>query len=132
MSGINEWCFACGPKNPIGLKLECKEQDNKYIAYFISKPEHQSYNHTVHGGIISTLIDEVTAGYINIKTGLPAFTAKLEVRFRQHTPIGEKLLIQGWIVRHKGRLFELEASVTLPDGTITAQGNVKVMTTGET
>lgn len=132
MSGLNEWCFACGPKNPIGLKLKCMEQDNRYIAYFTPQPEHQSYHGTMHGGLISTLIDEITAGYINMKTGRPAFTARLETRFRQHTPIGEKLLIQGWVVRRKGRLFEMAATVSLPDGTITAEGKAKVMIIEET
>ena len=29
------WCFGCGKENPIGLKLDMKEIDGVWTAYFI-------------------------------------------------------------------------------------------------
>lgn len=127
MSEKHSWCFACGSDNPIGLKLEFKEENDKYITEFTPGPEHQSYNGMVHGGIISTLLDEVMGRYINIKTGKNAFTARLEVRYRHHTPINQPLKIVGSIERKKGRLYEMKAVIQLPDGNVTAEGKAKIL-----
>jgi len=125
MDDRNQWCFACGRLNPIGLKLEFTEQDDKYISTFTAGPEHQGYDNIVHGGIVSTLLDEITARYIYHK-GLNAVTARLEVRYRRPTPIGQKLTITGWITNQRGRLYELAGKIELPDGTVTAEAKATV------
>lgn len=126
---LNEWCFACGRKNPCGLKLEFEEQEDTYITHFTGEPQHQGYDNIMHGGIVSTLLDEVMARYIYAK-GMNAVTAKLEVKYAKPTPIGVPLLVKGRIIRHRGPIYEMEGSVELPDGTVTAQGLAKVFVTG--
>ncbi|MDF2571768.1 MAG: ThioeSPTERase superfamily protein [Sporomusa sp.] len=130
MKQSNQWCFACGPLNPIGLKLKFREENNTYVANFIPGPEHQSYDGIVHGGLISTLLDEIMAGYLYAK-GLTAVTAKLEVRFRHPTPIGQELTVSGWIAGQRGKMYELAGKVTLPDGTVTAEGKATVAIKGD-
>ncbi len=116
----NEWCFGCGRLNPIGLKLVCAQEGDKYIAKFTAGPEHQSYDHVVHGGIISTLLDEITGRYLYVQ-GMDAVTARLEVRYRQPTPIGRELTITGWIVGRRAHLYEMAGKIELDDGTVTAE-----------
>lgn len=130
MDDINDWCFACGPRNPIGLKLKFREENDTYLSDFTPGPEHQSYNGIMHGGLISTLLDEIMARYLYAK-GLNAVTAKLEVRYRQPTPIGENLTISGWIVNKKGSMYELAGKISLPDGTVTAEGKSMVAIKGD-
>lgn len=120
-----EWCFGCGPLNPIGLKLSFSEQDDTYITHFTGQNIHQGYDGIMHGGIVSTLLDEIMARYLYEK-GMDAVTARLEVRFIKPTPINVPLLLKGRVLRSKGRLFEMEGTVELPDGTVTAQGSAKV------
>jgi acyl-coenzyme A thioesterase PaaI-like protein len=129
-SGRNQWCFACGPLNPIGLKLKFLVEDDKYITKFTAGPEHQSYDGVVHGGIISTLLDEIMAGYPLTK-GLEAVTGRLEIRYRQATPIGQELTATGWMTKKRGKFIELASTLTLPDGTITAEGKASVMVVRE-
>lgn len=126
----NQWCFACGRRNPIGLKLQFRERGDVYQSSFVPGREHQGYDGMVHGGIISTLLDEITAGYIYAK-GIKAVTARLEVRFRQPTPIGVVLTIEGKIVAQRGRLYETAGTVKLPDGSVTAEAKATIMATGE-
>ncbi len=121
-----QWCFACGPQNPFGLKLVFAEEENTYISNFTGQAEHQGYDGIMHGGIVSTLLDEIMARYLYAK-GMDAVTARLEIRFIKPTPIGVPLLIKGWIVRSKGRFFETKGTVELADGTVTAQGAAKVL-----
>lgn len=121
----NQMCFACGVNNPIGLKLKFREEKDTYIAEFTAGAEHQSYDGIVHGGIISTLLDEVMAGYIHAR-GHNAVTARLDVRFKKPTPIGEPLTITGKIISQRGNMIELSGAIELSDGTITAQGKATV------
>lgn len=117
---IDGMCFACSKDNPIGLKLDFIEEEDKYITHFTGQPEHQSYNGIVHGGIISTILDEVQGRFLYIK-GLNAVTAKLEIKYRKPTPIGEKLTIVGWIEKKRGKIYETAAQMCLSDGTVTAE-----------
>ena len=125
MEPINQWCFGCGKENPMGLHLTFEEQGENYITTFTAGPEHQGYDGIMHGGLVSTILDEVMAGSLYAK-GLNAVTAKLEVRFRKPTPIGQQLTIIGKIVGKRGNMYELVGEITLPDGTITAQGKATV------
>jgi len=126
MSKLYTWCFACGPDNPIGLKLKFREENGQYIANFTAGPEHQGYDGILHGGIVSTLLDEIMTRY-PYHLGFHTVTARLEVRFLKPTPIGVQLTVVGWIVKQKGRLFELRGEVRLPDGTVTAEGQAAAM-----
>jgi len=121
----NQWCFACGPQNPFGLKLSFSEENDTYISHFTGLPQHQGYDGIMHGGIVSTLLDEIMARYLYAK-GLKAVTARLEIRYLKPTPLGVPLLIKGRISGQKGKIFETAGSIEMPDGTITAQGTAKV------
>ena len=52
-------CFACGPKNPYGLKLKFIEEKNTVKTTFKCTKEYQGFPGYTHGGIITTIIDEV-------------------------------------------------------------------------
>ena len=121
----NSNCFVCGKNNPIGLKLKFREENNKYLADFIPTTNYQGYDGVLHGGIVSTLIDEITTGYMYYK-GYKAVTAKLEVRFRRPTPIGEKLTVQGEVINQKGKMVEMLGKIILADGSVTAEGKTIV------
>lgn len=130
MDESNQWCFACGPRNPIGMKLSFREEENRYLTTFVPGPEHQGYDGIMHGGLVSTLLDEVMARYLHAQ-GLNAVTARLEVRFRQPTPIGQELTISGWITGQRGKMYELAGKITLPDGTVTAEGKAIIAIKGD-
>jgi acyl-coenzyme A thioesterase PaaI-like protein len=130
MEERNQHCFACGIKNPIGLKLKFKEEGDTYTSVFTGGEEHQGYDGIIHGGIISTLLDEIMARYIYHK-GFTAVTAKLDVRYRKPTPINTELKIIGRIDSQKRSLYDMSAEIRLPDGTVTAEGKALVKVLGE-
>ena len=53
-------------------------------------------------------------------------TARLNIRYREKTPVGVPLKIRGWIMSQKGKFIDMAASVTLPDGTVSAEGTAKM------
>lgn len=55
---LDGYCFACGPTNPSGLRMEFYvEEDCLYSESFI-REEHQGWMDIAHGGIVSTILDE--------------------------------------------------------------------------
>ncbi len=130
MEERNHWCFACGKLNPIGLQLEFEQVGEEYRTTLTPKQEHQGYDGIMHGGLVSTVLDEVMAGYI-YALGFNAVTARLEVRYRKPTPIGEPLTATARIVQKRGRMYEMAGEIRLPDGTVTAEGKATVMAAKE-
>lgn len=120
-------CFGCGRDNPIGLKLDMKLDGDRCVAYFTPKAEHESYGDRMHGGLTSTLLDEVMGDYVFRKAGKPAYTAQLEIRFRSAIRIGETVKVEGWPEVHRGRLFIMKGKITHADGTPAAEAKAEMM-----
>ena len=117
-------CFGCGP---IGLKLDMKMEGDHCVAYFTPKAEHESYGDRMHGGLTSTLLDEVMGDYVFRIAGKPAYTARLEIRFRSAIRIGETVKVEGWPEVHRGRLFIMKGKITHADGTPAAEAKAEMM-----
>ena len=100
-------CFACGKDNPIGLRIEFHVDGDICTAEFTPDTNHVGWEDTVHGGIIYSALDDVTANVL-YKKGLKAHTARCEIRYRQPTRVGETLKLKGWIEKQKGRLVVLK------------------------
>ena len=119
-------CFACGQNNPVGLKLKFNIISNQFIAKTIVDKNYQSYGSIVHGGILTTMLDEAMGGYL-FQTGEPAFTGRLEVRFRRPTPTGVPITIRGWVVNRKRNIVEMKSEITLEDGSVSCEANARMV-----
>jgi len=116
-------CFACGPDNPIGLKLKPVHDGEKVCAEFTPGEYHQGWDNAVHGGILYTLLDEVAAYAILCHGIYFGVTAKSNVRFKQVAPINEPIHISAWVTKVTKRLVETEGVLRLKDDTIVAEGS---------
>ena len=122
MSNNDAYCFACGKGNPIGLKLDFTMKGGKCVAQKVISREYQGYEGIVHGGILTTMLDESMVKCLVLAGGEQAVTAKLEIRYRQPTPVGEMLTISGWEESRKKNFVRMRAAIALSDGTVTAEG----------
>lgn len=116
-------------KNPYGLQVNPEVIDSGAAVHIeCTPPEHmQGWANILHGGIISTLLDEAIT-HIGIGTyNGPAVTAQLEVRFRKPAPIGVKLYVSAERIKVSRRLIEAKAEIKLGDNTVIATGTGKVM-----
>src|SRR3972149_9782925 len=116
-------CFVCGEKNSGGLRLlfEIDQEKQTLKTAFVASPMYQGWDGIVHGGIISTLLDEATAKLV-YELGYRAVTASLEVRFKKPAPILEPLQVYGEITEVSKRLIRAKARIVRKDGTILAEG----------
>ena len=103
-------CFACGQDNPIGLKIHFDVDGDVCTARFTPNENHVGFQDTVHGGIIYTALDDVTANIL-YQQGRKAHTARCEVRYRQAARVGEELKLKGWIENERRRLVILKGEV---------------------
>ncbi|MCK5182511.1 MAG: HAD-IA family hydrolase [Dehalococcoidia bacterium] len=117
------FCFACSQENPIGLKLKPAQDGDKVTAEFTAGKFHQGWDNVIHGGILYTLLDEVTA-YAMLCHGIElGVTAKSEIRFKQVAPINEPIKASAWVTKLTKRLVETKGVLTLKDDTIIVDGN---------
>jgi len=123
VENIARFCFACSQENPIGLKLKPFQDGNKVTAQFTAGKFHQGWDNVIHGGILYTLLDEVTA-YAMLCHGIElGVTAKSEIRFKQVAPVNEPIKASAWVTKLTKRLVETEGVLTLKDDTIICEGN---------
>lgn len=104
-------CFGCGERNPIGLRLAFYRLDGAVEAEFTARPEHQGYIGYVHGGIIAALLDEAMSWAVIAATKRLMVTARMELSFRAPVPVGERLVIRGWVEEDRGRLVRARAEL---------------------
>lgn len=109
-------CFACGKDNPDGLHLEF-EPDGDGVRTSVTFPgKFQGYQDIVHGGLVSTVLDETMVTLLN-RMGYLALTAELSVRFREPVHVGEKIDVGARLVEKRGKVFKVEARAVRSDGT---------------
>ena len=116
-------CFVCGRANSIGLHMHFyTESDGCVVADYVPREEHQGYPGVMHGGLLTTMLDELI-GRTAIAGDLWCMTAKLELRFRKPVPIGEPLKLKGEITKKTGRLLEGRGEIRLADGSLAVEAH---------
>jgi acyl-coenzyme A thioesterase PaaI-like protein len=119
-------CFICGLENPVGLRLRIYQTEPGVIETTYTAPDHfQGYPGVLHGGIVATILDEVSG---RAQMGDPSsprfmFTAKLEVKYRKNVPTGKPLKIIGKVGRSKGKMAEGWAGIYDEQGELLAEAN---------
>ena len=119
-------CFICGVENPVGLKLNIYESHPGVVETTFTAPDHfQSYPGILHGGIVATILDEISGRSLMGDPSKPRFmfTGKLEVKYRKNVPTGKPLRIIGKAGKSRGRMAEAWAGIYDSEGTLLAEAN---------
>lgn len=120
-------CFGCGRLNRHGLQLTFypNEDGNGVWTRFLPTDAFEGYGGIIHGGILSTILDEVMAWSL-YRQQTWAVTGQLTTRFRKPVMVGEAVRAIGTIVNDRGRVIEMRGEirreaddVVLADGTAT-------------
>jgi uncharacterized protein (TIGR00369 family) len=118
------YCFACSPHNPVGLQLSFVETDEGVESVWNPKQYYEGYPGVIHGGILSTLIDEVAAWTLYIKGECSGVTSRLNVKYAK--PVSSQ---QEHVVI-KGKMREIKRSLAFIDVQIINETG-EVCTSGE-
>lgn len=125
---INPWhgledqgynCFGCAPSNPYGLKMEFYEDGDDVVSYWHPSDNFQGWLHTLHGGIQSTIIDEIAMWVIARKLQTSGMTTNLNVKFRKPVPTGE-----GVTIEVRSHIREMKRNFAILKASIMYEGEV--------
>ena len=99
----NHNCFACGPANPHGLHMTF-QSDGQVVVSRLTVPDYlRGWNNMVHGGIISTILDEVMswAAIHLIKSVI--VTRKMSVDFLKPVFVDQQLTAKARVTEIRSR-----------------------------
>ncbi|HOL70511.1 MAG TPA: PaaI family thioesterase [Bryobacteraceae bacterium] len=112
---LNSACVVCGAGNPTGLRLRFHCSPHEVSAQWRPTAAWESFQGVIHGGIITTVLDEAMSKAI-IARGCEALTAELRVRFRKQVSPGDALCVRGWVVEKRKRRILAEAVLSFENG----------------
>jgi uncharacterized protein (TIGR00369 family) len=114
-------CFACGPRNPYGLKLHFERDGDRIVSRFTALEEYQGFPGYLHGGIITALLDEVMSRVSIVNQNRWSMTAGIDVHFRKPVFIGQEVTAVAEHLESNRRVVTAQAELVLPDGTVAAK-----------
>ena len=88
-------CFACGTANPIGLNLNFYRLGDTVCSDITLGRSYEGWENLVHGGIISTLLDEVMSWTIIYFKKVFFVTRKMDVKYIKPVKVGMPLTVKG-------------------------------------
>ncbi len=119
-------CVVCCPSNGHGLGLVFRVAGDGVVeASFSCDTVFQGYPATLHGGVVSTLLDGAMTNCL-FAHGHAAMTVELGVRFRHPVDTDNPALVRAWITSSTRPMHEL-AGELIQDGQIKATAKARFL-----
>jgi len=114
---INPWsgkegynCFGCAKNNESGVKMDFYEDGDEIVSVWRPEPQFQGWVNTLHGGIQSVLLDEISAWAILRKLQTTGVTSKMEMRYLKSISTNDpRLTLRASIQEVKRNIVIVEA-----------------------
>jgi uncharacterized protein (TIGR00369 family) len=117
-------CFGCAPDNPIGLHMEFFEDGDSVVSFWQPGEHLQGWVGVLHGGIISTLIDETAGWVVTRKLQAAGMTARLNVAYHQPITSTEvQITVRGTLKELRRSLAVIHVTVENAHGKVCAEGD---------
>lgn len=108
-------CMICGENDSLQLRFTADE--NGVMARFQADSTWQGFQGTLHGGMISTLLDAAMTHCL-FHHGVEAVTADLHVRFLKPVPCTELLTLRARLVGQRRHIYDLSAELSCTEGVV--------------
>ncbi len=120
-------CMVCGRDNPAGLHLSLFVETETSVVQvrYTPLPQHIGFQGIVHGGVISTVIDEAMVWAATWAGKRFCLCGELSVRFRSPARIGRPLLCRASVETARSRLVQTLAELTDEAGNLVAEATGK-------
>ncbi len=121
-------CFCCSGKNPIGLKLNFwyHEGDKTVETRWLPEIYYQGYPGVLHGGIQSTIMDEVASWCIYVLEGTAGVTHSMEVFYSKPLLIAKgEVLARGRIENREKHIVTVYVELLDGEGNLCTSGKIK-------
>ena len=107
-------CFACGQRNPYGIHMVFRREDNTIVSDFSPREAYQGFPGILHGGIVAVVLDEAL-NRTSLLAEQPAWTmtGRLDIRYRRYVPYGPLLRVRATLGMQRRRMTQASGRLTL-------------------
>jgi uncharacterized protein (TIGR00369 family) len=99
----NGSCFGCSPSNPVGLHMKFKADADSIVSDLSIPPHLCGWSKFVHGGVITTILDEVMSWSAMYFLKCLVVTKNLEIKFLKPVLVEEQIKAIGRVKEKKNR-----------------------------
>ncbi|MCK6552026.1 PaaI family thioesterase [Myxococcota bacterium] len=121
--GPDQRCFGCGPNHPQGLRMRFVREGDEVVTRFVPRDGWEGPPGIFHGGLQTTLADELAAWTLIGLRGRMGFTAAIDVRLLRPARIDRELVGRGKILSEKNNVAVV-STLFAQDGKTTLRGRV--------
>lgn len=106
--GREQPCFGCSPTHPIGFHLRFTRKPTLVRTRWTPGDTYQGPPGIVHGGLVTTIADELAAWTVVGLRGRFGFTASIEARLSNPLRVGVEMIGEGSIAHATSRLVTVD------------------------
>jgi len=114
-------CFAC--VNPSGLRLQFWNLDGIVFSPYTIPPKYSGFEGLGHGGIIATLLDEISAWTIWINTKKFGMTQNFSLNYLKPVYIGTEIMVEGMVGSYEDNHVIIHAHIKDMNNKILVESN---------
>lgn len=105
--GKEQPCFGCSQTHPFGFHLHFAKRGEEVVTRFTPGEQYQGPPGVMHGGLTTTLADEIAAWTVVTMKGRFGFTVALEARLSKAVRIGVEIEGTGRIESESSRFTKI-------------------------
>ncbi len=105
--GPGQPCFGCGPDHPYGFRLRFVREGDEIVTRFTPGERYQGPPGIMHGGLVSTLADEVAAWAVIGISGKFGFTATFDAKLHHPVRIGVPVEGRSVVIKDMRRIVDV-------------------------
>lgn len=114
-------CFGCSRSNRHSLQPRFFPTENGCLARCEIPDHYCGFDGIAHGGITTTLLDEVAAWAMAVQLGRPGLTLELTVRYQAPVPTERELIVEGTLLAHDEKTALIRSTVCSVEGASLAE-----------
>jgi len=129
---LNPWkgkgiytCFGCSDDNKFGLQMEFFDDGDGLVCEWLPNREYEGYINTLHGGIQSTMHDEIASWVVYVKGETAGMTTELNVKYLKSVMVDQGVIrVTGKIKEKNKRFIKIETKIFSNAGELCSEGEV--------
>jgi len=124
----NGKCFGCSPDNPQGLKMSFHEDGEYIYSHWTPNPHLTGFKNVLHGGIQTTLMDEIACWVVFVKLGTSGVTTSINAKFRGAVLTDQgNITLRAKLIKQKNKLATILTEILDKDGKVSAEAEIQYM-----
>lgn len=123
--GSDYHCFGCSPDNTIGLLMEFYTDGERVFSEWTPTRNFEGYHNVVHGGIQSTIMDEIASWTVYALLDTAGVTQKMTVDYHKSLFLSSgKINIESSVKANNGKTATMYVEIKNSKGELCSSGEV--------